>query len=58
MNLNYRDLHIVKHAIQTHMARANPRDGDLEQEGRLLGRVTAEIEALKEKFNGNGCGCS
>ncbi|AGZ23307.1 hypothetical protein T15_1216 [Streptococcus suis T15] len=40
------------------MARANPRDGDLEQEGRLLGRVTAEIEALKEKFNGNGCGCS
>jgi hypothetical protein len=42
VRLKYRDLHIIKHALQQYIQRENPRDGDLVQEENLLKKVEAE----------------
>lgn len=56
MRLKYRDLHIIKHALQQYIQRENPRDGDLVQEENLLKKVEAEIECFKENIINNPCG--
>ena len=56
MRLKYRDLQIIKHALQQYIQRENPRDGDLVQEENLLKKVEAEIECFKENIINNPCG--
>ncbi|HER3797037.1 TPA: hypothetical protein VKG60_001397, partial [Streptococcus pyogenes] len=47
MNLKYRDLNIIKHALEYYIKRENPRDGDLIQEENLLNKVADEIKWFK-----------
>lgn len=55
MKLKYRDLHIIKHALQYYIQRENPRDGDLVQEENLLNRISEEIAHFKENIINNPC---
>lgn len=55
MKLKYRDLHIIKHALQHYIQRENPRDGDLVQEENLLNRISEEIAHFKENIINNPC---
>lgn len=57
MNLKYRDLHIIKHALKMYMQRDNPRNGDLIQEENLLKKVEEEIEWFKDNVINSHCGC-
>ena len=56
MNLKYRDLNIIKHALQYYIKREKPRDGDLIQEENLLNKVTDEIKWFKENIIDSPCG--
>ena len=55
MKLKYRDMQIMKHALQYYMTRNNPRDGDLAQEASLLKKVEQEIEDFKENIINSPC---
>ncbi|NQM29326.1 hypothetical protein HO415_01310 [Streptococcus suis] len=55
MNLKYRDLHIIKHALQLYIKRENPQEGDLIQEENLLKKVEEEITWFKENVIDNPC---
>ena len=50
MKLKYRDLQIIKHALQQYIQRENPQEGDLIQEENLLKKVEEEIAWFKENI--------
>ncbi|HEL0213428.1 TPA: hypothetical protein TUF46_001715 [Streptococcus equi subsp. zooepidemicus] len=56
MDLKYRDLNIIKHALEYYIKRENPRDGDLIREENLLSKVADEIKWFKENIIDNHCG--
>lgn len=55
MKLKYRDLQIIKHALQQYIQRENPQEGDLIQEENLLKKVEEEIAWFKENIIDNPC---
>jgi hypothetical protein len=46
----YKDLQIIKHALQHYVERENATKKDVETEQRLLEKVTNEVDELKEKY--------
>lgn len=46
----YKDLQIIKHALQSYVQRGNAPDKDLDEEKRLLEKVANEVNELKEKY--------
>lgn len=55
MKLKYRDLQIIKHALQQYIQRENPKEGDLTQEENLLKKIEEEIVWFKENVINNPC---
>ena len=55
MKLKYRDLQIIKHALQQYIQRETTQEGDLIQEENLLKKVEEEIAWFKENIIDNPC---
>lgn len=51
MNLNYKKLQIIKHALQYYLQRPNMTKSDIKREIELLTEVEMEIDELKEKYD-------
>lgn len=56
MKLKYRDLHIIKHALQHYIQRKDADEHDLIVEQNLLDKVKEEIEDFKENVINNPYG--
>lgn len=50
LNLKYRDLLIFKHSLQHYIKRQDASEKDIEQEKRLLSKITFEVDQMKEKY--------
>ena len=48
--MKYRDLQIIKHALQYYVKRPNATEKDIAQENRLLDKITNEVEEMKERY--------
>lgn len=48
--MKYRDLQIIKHSLQHYIDRPNASEKDVEQEKRLLEKITLEVDEMKEKY--------
>ena len=48
MKLKYRDLQIIKHALQQYIQRETPQEGDLIQEENLLKRLKKKSPGSKK----------
>jgi hypothetical protein len=48
--MKYRDLQIIKHSLQHYIERPNASEKDVEQEKRLLEKITLEVDEMKEKY--------
>lgn len=46
----YKDLQILKHSLQHYIKRTDATDKELEEEKRLLDRLTSHINELKELY--------
>ena len=46
----YKDLQILKHAMQHYIQRSNANSSDIEEEKRLLDKIINEVEQLKDKY--------
>lgn len=46
----YKNLQIIKHALQHYIKRPNATEKELLEEKRLLDKVTVDVEALQEKY--------
>lgn len=49
--MNYKELQIIKHSLQHYIQRPDADEKDIQTELRLLGKVTSEIEDMKEKYD-------
>jgi hypothetical protein len=48
--LKYKDLQIIKHSLQHYIQRSGATEKDIEEEKRLLEKITIEVEEMKEKY--------
>ncbi|WP_170140784.1 hypothetical protein [Oceanobacillus arenosus] len=48
--MKYKELQIIKHSLQHYMNRPNATDKEIEEERRLLEKVTDKVDELKEKY--------
>lgn len=46
----YKELQILKHSLQHYIERPNATEKDIQQEKRLLEKITLEVDELKEKY--------
>lgn len=46
--VKYRDMQIIKHALQYYITRPNATSKEIKQEQAVLGKVEEEIEMFKE----------
>lgn len=46
--VKYRDIQIIKHALQYYIIRPNATSKEIKQEQAVLGKVEEEIEMFKE----------
>ena len=46
--VKYRDMHIIKHALQYYLTRPNATSKEIKQEQAVLEKVKEEIETFKE----------
>lgn len=51
MSTYYKDIQIVKHALQFYINRTNADEKDLEREKRLLKKIEEEVDEYKERKN-------
>lgn len=51
LRLNYKELQIVKHALQHYVKRPNSTDKEVREENRLLTKVTNTIVEIKNEYN-------
>ncbi|WP_176481826.1 hypothetical protein [Paucisalibacillus globulus] len=49
--MKYKELQIVKHSLQHYITRQGATPKDVEQEKRLLAKVTNEVDEMKNKYN-------
>jgi hypothetical protein len=49
--MKYKELQIIKHSLQHYIKRPNATEKDVEQEKRLLEKITIEVDEMKEKYN-------
>lgn len=47
----YKELQIIKHALQHYIKRDNVQQKDIEQEKRLLGEIENKVSKLKELYD-------
>lgn len=50
LELKYKELQMIKHSLQHYIERPNASEKDIEQEKRLLEKITIEVEDMKEKY--------
>lgn len=48
--MDYKSLQIIKHALQHYINRENASDKEIEEEKRVLKKVTEKVDDLKEKY--------
>lgn len=46
----YKNLQIIKHALQHYIQRPNATEKELLEEKRLLDKVTVDVETLQKKY--------
>lgn len=49
--MNYKELQIIKHSLQHYIQRPDATEKDIQTEMNLLGKITSEIEQMKEKYH-------
>lgn len=49
LSLKYKELQILKHSLQYYITRPNATVKEIEEEKRLLAKVTDEVEEMKER---------
>lgn len=50
LSLKYKELQILKHSLQYYITRTNSTVKDIEEEKRLLAKVTDEVEEMKGMY--------
>lgn len=50
LHLKYKELQMIKHALQCYVKRENASENDIQQEKILLDKVTDEVTIMKEKY--------
>jgi hypothetical protein len=48
--MKYTELQIVKHSLQYYITRSYVTDEEIEQEIRVLEKVTKQVEEMKEQY--------
>jgi hypothetical protein len=48
--MKYTELQIIKHSLQYYITRSYVSDKEIEQEIRLLDKITAQVEEMKNKY--------
>lgn len=48
--MKYKELQIVKHSLQHYLNRPNATQKEIEEEKRLLYKVTTQVDEMKEKY--------
>lgn len=48
--MKYKELQIIKHSLQHYIKRPNASVKDIEQEKRLLEKITHEVNEMKERY--------
>lgn len=51
MRLSYKELQIVKHALQHYVNRPNSTDKEVEEENRVLAKFINKVDEVKEEYN-------
>lgn len=51
MRLNYKELQIVKHALQHYVNRPNSTDKEVQEEKRVLVKFVNKVDEVKEEYN-------
>lgn len=49
--MNYKELQIIKHSLQLYVKRSDATDVEIDEEKRLLNKITDKVERLKEKYS-------
>lgn len=48
--MKYKELQIIKHALQHYVKRPDASEKDIQTELNLLGKITEDVERLKERY--------
>lgn len=48
--MKYKELQIIKHSLQHYVKRPNAPEKDIDVEKRLLGKITSEVDDMKERY--------
>ncbi len=51
ITLKYKDLQIIKHSLQHYINRNNATQKEIEEEKRLLSKITNQVNDMKRCFN-------
>jgi hypothetical protein len=51
MRLNYKELQIVKHALQHYVYRENSTDKEIQEENRVLMKFANQVDEVRGKYN-------
>lgn len=48
--MELKELQIIKHSLQRYVIRTEATKKEIEEEKRVLGKITNQVELLKEKY--------
>lgn len=48
--MKYTELQIIKHSLQYYITRSYATDKEIEQEIRLLDKITSQVDEMKKKY--------
>lgn len=49
--MKYKELQIIKHALQSYRNRSGATDKDIQEENRLLNKITNQVNDMKVRYN-------